>query len=140
MAAARKKPATRKKAAARKQPATRKKAAGKEQPASQKGAAQKKPAAAAQKTAAARKRPAAKLKRAGGLKVRASTSLAPLDVPGDLAAAIAADDLAVARWSSFAPSHRREYVEWVVEAKRRATREARIESAVKLIAGRKDGR
>lgn len=56
-----------------------------------------------------------------------------VDVPGDLASAIAENDRACARWAAFSYSHRKAYVEWVVEAKRAETRRARIDEAVAMI-------
>ncbi|MGF1549783.1 MAG: YdeI/OmpD-associated family protein [Sphingomonadaceae bacterium] len=58
----------------------------------------------------------------------------PLPVPGDLRAALDAEPAAAATFESFAPSHRREYVEWVIEAKRSETRARRIAQAVALMA------
>lgn len=56
------------------------------------------------------------------------------DVPADLAAALAANPAAQKVFSTLPPSHRREYIEWVVEAKRDKTRVRRIEQAVAWIA------
>jgi uncharacterized protein YdeI (YjbR/CyaY-like superfamily) len=59
-------------------------------------------------------------------------------VPADLAAALAAQPAAQALWNALAPGHRREYLEWVIEAKRDATRAQRIGRAVAAMAeGRK---
>jgi uncharacterized protein YdeI (YjbR/CyaY-like superfamily) len=52
------------------------------------------------------------------------------ETPADLAAAIAANSDARATFEAFPPSCRREYVEWVVEAKRPETRARRIEQTV----------
>jgi len=49
-----------------------------------------------------------------------------VEVPDDLAAALAAASDAAAGWAGLSFSHRREYVEWIAEAKRPATRERRI--------------
>ena len=76
-------------------------------------------------TAAAKKKPAAAKEPA-----RKQRTVRRLDVPGDLAAAIAADEGAITRWNALPPSHRNEYVAWVQEAKRDATRLARIDRAV----------
>ncbi len=51
-------------------------------------------------------------------------------VPDDLAAALAGNAAAKATLDSFAPSHRREYLEWIVGAKRPETREKRIATAI----------
>ena len=55
-------------------------------------------------------------------------------VPDALAAALAASPKAQAVWDGFAPSHRREYSEWVSEAKRAETRAARVAQSVAWIA------
>lgn len=59
-------------------------------------------------------------------------------VPPPLAAALAANGAAQQVWDGFAPSHRREYCDWVAEAKRDETREKRIVQAVEWIAEGKD--
>jgi uncharacterized protein YdeI (YjbR/CyaY-like superfamily) len=51
-----------------------------------------------------------------------------LPVPPALQAALDANPAAKANWDSFAPSHRREYCEWVSEAKREATAATRRRS------------
>ena len=53
--------------------------------------------------------------------------------PDDLAAALAADREALARWRALAPSHRRQYVYWITEAKRPETRERRIDDTVRRV-------
>lgn len=57
-----------------------------------------------------------------------------LPVPEELAAALAASPEAQAVWEGFAPSHRREYSEWVGEAKRPETRAQRVAQSVAWIA------
>ena len=57
-----------------------------------------------------------------------------LPVPDELAAALAASPKAQAVWDGFAPSHRREYSEWVSEAKRAETRAQRVAQSVEWIA------
>jgi len=68
---------------------------------------------------------AAKTKRA------ATTTLA---VPDDLAAALKKNRKAAATFDGFSPSHRREYVEWITDAKRDETRARRIGTAVEWLA------
>ncbi|MHC4840192.1 MAG: YdeI/OmpD-associated family protein [Planctomycetota bacterium] len=58
--------------------------------------------------------------------------------PKDLLAAITANKKAQATWDKFPPSHKREYIEWILEAKRETTRERRIRQAVEMIAEGKD--
>ena len=57
-----------------------------------------------------------------------------LETPDDLAAALAASPAARATFDGFPPSCRREYVEWVVEAKRPETRAKRIARAIEWMA------
>ncbi|HEX6533623.1 MAG TPA: YdeI/OmpD-associated family protein [Gemmatimonadaceae bacterium] len=55
-------------------------------------------------------------------------------VPSDLAAALRANRKAAATFDAFSPSHRREYVEWITEAKGEATRARRLAAAVEWMA------
>ena len=55
-------------------------------------------------------------------------------MPDDVAAALAREPKAKAAMDAFAPSHRREYLEWIIEAKQAATREKRIAQAVEWLA------
>ena len=57
-----------------------------------------------------------------------------LEPPADLLAALDAAPIARATFDGFAPSHQRDYVEWVIEAKRPETRAKRIEQAVAWMA------
>ena len=52
------------------------------------------------------------------------------DVPPALAEALASDDETAAKWNAFAPSCRREYCEWVAEAKRDETRAKRVAQTI----------
>lgn len=67
-------------------------------------------------------------------KTRAKAVKAPLVVPDDLAAALKKNRKAAAAFETFPPSHRREYVEWIVGAKRDETRQRRVATAVSQIA------
>ena len=58
---------------------------------------------------------------------------AEIPVPEDFSAALAGDAKAQAAFDSFAPSHRREYLEWITEAKREETRAKRILQAVEWL-------
>ena len=58
-------------------------------------------------------------------------------IPEELAAALAAHDDAAAVYSSLSYTHRREFAEWVAEAKRQETRDRRATRAIELI---RDGR
>ena len=57
-----------------------------------------------------------------------------LEIPDDLLAALKKDKKALATFESFSPSHKREYVEWLSEAKTEATRQRRLEQAVEWMA------
>jgi uncharacterized protein YdeI (YjbR/CyaY-like superfamily) len=57
-----------------------------------------------------------------------------LAMPGDFAAALTANAAAQASFDGFAPSARRDYLEWVIEAKRPETRAKRIAQAVEWLA------
>lgn len=56
-----------------------------------------------------------------------------LPVPPALAAALEAAPAAKRVFDAFAPSHRREYVEWVADAKREETRDKRIVQAIEWL-------
>lgn len=62
------------------------------------------------------------------------TPRADLAVPEDLVQALAAHPVARASFEAFPPSARREYVEWIVEAKREDTRRRRLAQAVEWMA------
>ncbi len=55
-------------------------------------------------------------------------------VPADLAAALKKNAKARAAFEGFPPSHRREYIEWIEEAKRPETRAKRLAETMKLLA------
>ncbi len=63
---------------------------------------------------------------------------AVLDTPGDLAIALKAHAAAQAQWGAFSPGKRRDYIEWVLEAKREETRTKRIDTIVAQVAEGKD--
>ena len=80
---------------------------------------------------------AARRAKAGAAKSGATTKARPTksdDVPPALLAAIGKNKTALATWKGFAPSHRREYAEWVADAKRDETKGKRIAQAVEWIA------
>lgn len=54
--------------------------------------------------------------------------------PDDLAAALKKNKKAAATFAAFSPSCKREYVEWITEAKREETRASRIAQAVEWMA------
>lgn len=60
-----------------------------------------------------------------------------LEVPADLTAALQASPAALAHFERFSPSKRKEYVEWITEAKTEATRAKRLGTALEWIAAGK---
>lgn len=62
------------------------------------------------------------------------TPKAPLETPADLRAALEGNAAAAAVFEGFSPGAKREYVDWVVEAKRPETRARRIAQAVEWMA------
>ena len=58
----------------------------------------------------------------------------PLDVPADLAKALKGNRKARDTFDAFSTSHKREYVEWITEAKREETRAKRLEQTVAMLA------
>lgn len=58
----------------------------------------------------------------------------PPDVPDDLAKALKKSAAAAATFKAFAPSHQREYVEWITSAKQEETRARRIDQAIEMMA------
>ena len=57
-----------------------------------------------------------------------------LKVPDDLTAALKKNRRALAAFEAFSYSHRKEYVEWIVEAKREETRQRRLATAIDWMA------
>jgi hypothetical protein len=60
--------------------------------------------------------------------------LKPLPIPPELSAALKKNPAARARFESFSPSQKREYNEWIGEAKQDETRRKRTETAIGWIA------
>lgn len=66
---------------------------------------------------------------------RKSATPRPLpEIPADFAAALHGSPVAKTMLEHFAPSHRREYLEWILDAKREETRARRIAQAVEWLA------
>jgi uncharacterized protein YdeI (YjbR/CyaY-like superfamily) len=57
-----------------------------------------------------------------------------LEVPEDLMAALRKNRQALAAFEGFSPSHRKEYVEWITDAKREVTRQKRLATAIEWLA------
>lgn len=68
---------------------------------------------------------------------RSATKRPELPVPPDLAAALKKNKKAAATFTASAPSHRREYIEWITEAKRDETRQKRVATALEWLAAGK---
>jgi len=58
----------------------------------------------------------------------------PLITPPDLATALKKNKKALETFADFSPSHKREYIEWITEAKREETRTKRLETAIAWLA------
>ena len=82
-------------------------------------------------------RQAARLNEAGVKVPRDLTRKPPLRVPAFFRKAIGTDAKALATFQSLAPSHKREYVEWVNEAKTEATRSRRLAATIEWLAAGK---
>ncbi|MGH9457245.1 MAG: YdeI/OmpD-associated family protein [Thermoanaerobaculia bacterium] len=79
-------------------------------------------------------REAARLNEEGVAAPRAKRAKPPLPTPEDLAGALRRNKRARAAFEGFPPSHRREYIEWITEAKSEATRKERLAQAVEWMA------
>lgn len=72
-----------------------------------------------------------------GLPPRPKRQIAPrraLQIPADLAAALKKSKAAAAAWEKFSYSHRKEYLEWITEAKRPETRAKRLATTLEWLA------
>lgn len=73
-----------------------------------------------------------------GVKVARETRRRPeLPEPQILTAALKRNNAARKTWDKFPPSHRREYIEWITEAKTDATREKRLATTLEQLAAGK---
>ena len=70
-----------------------------------------------------------------GIKVPRKPAAAKSDVvvPKELTAALSKNKKAKAAFDKFSPSHRREYVEWITEAKTEPTRDKRIATTIEWL-------
>lgn len=59
---------------------------------------------------------------------------AALETPPDLVALLAKNAAAKTTFEKFSPSHRKEYIEWITEAKRPETREKRLAQTIEWLA------
>lgn len=65
---------------------------------------------------------------------KAAAPRATLEVPDDLASALKKNAQARATFDGFAPGYRRDYIEWITEAKREDTRQRRLQQTVEWLA------
>jgi uncharacterized protein YdeI (YjbR/CyaY-like superfamily) len=63
-------------------------------------------------------------------RMKAAPQRAVIRMPGDLKSALAKNKKAIATYDSFSPSHKREYLQWITEAKSPETRARRLETAL----------
>lgn len=77
---------------------------------------------------------AMKLNEEGVKAPRATPKKRALTMPPDLAAALKKNRRAAAAFAAFSPTNQREYIEWLVEAKRDETRARRLSQAIEWIA------
>jgi uncharacterized protein YdeI (YjbR/CyaY-like superfamily) len=77
---------------------------------------------------------AAKLNDEGVKAPRRKTTIRKVIVPGYMTAALKKNPKAKATFDAFSPSHQREYVEWITEAKTEATRDRRLATALEWLA------
>jgi uncharacterized protein YdeI (YjbR/CyaY-like superfamily) len=75
----------------------------------------------------------AKLNQQGVKAPRRTTPKKPVSVPAELESALRTNKKAAAAFEKFPPSHKREYAEWVGEAKGDETRQRRAATAVEWI-------
>jgi hypothetical protein len=82
---------------------------------------------------AAREQAGVSLGSAYEVEIAADAGERGVEVPEDLAAALAGDAPARAAFEALAYSHRKEYVRWITEAKREATRAQRVAKTVEKL-------
>ena len=80
---------------------------------------------------------AARLNAEGIKAPKATKEKKPLKIPSYFGLALKKNGKALATFESFSPSHKREYIEWITEAKTATTREKRIATALEWLAAGK---
>lgn len=70
----------------------------------------------------------------GAPRVQKAKPRPDLPVPADLGDALKRSKKAATAWAAFSPSGRREYIEWITEAKRPETRESRLLTTIEWVA------
>ncbi len=76
---------------------------------------------------------AIKINKAGTKLNEAKPARKALEVPSELEAILKKDNMAWSHWEGFPYSHKKEYVEWVTDAKKEETRKRRIAQALEMI-------
>lgn len=61
------------------------------------------------------------------------TEKTEIQMPEELTVALKRNKKAMATFEQFSPSHKREYLEWITEAKSDATREKRIDTTIEWL-------
>ena len=59
--------------------------------------------------------------------------MSDIHIPDDLLAVLAQDDEAAELFTKLPPSHKREYIKWIEEAKKGSTRVSRINRVVNMV-------
>jgi len=78
---------------------------------------------------------AAQLNEAGvKLPAKPKTATKNIEIPAALSTALKKNKKAQTVFEQFPPSHKKEYIEWITEAKTEATRDKRIDTAIEWIA------
>ncbi|TVY04097.1 YdeI/OmpD-associated family protein [Cohnella terricola] len=62
-------------------------------------------------------------------------SAEPPEVPEDLRAALQENEAAESFFAKLAPSHKKEYIRWVLDAKRQETRDSRVRQTIEKLRG-----
>jgi hypothetical protein len=70
----------------------------------------------------------------GKPRVKPARAKRPLRIPDYLSTALSQNKKAASNFERFSPSHKKEYVDWITEAKREETREQRLQNAIEWIA------
>src|SRR5262245_4591503 len=86
------------------------------------------------KTIIAQVKEAVRLNAEGIKAPKTKTKKKPLKAPPDLRAALTKNTQARATFEDFSPSHQREYIEWITEAKTEATRQKRLATTLQWLA------
>ncbi len=82
---------------------------------------------------AARQQAGVELGETYDVEITADDAPRAVEVPEDLAEALGADAAVRTAFDALAPSHRKEFVRWVTEAKREATRADRVAKTVEMV-------